>query len=47
MRKTDEDIIIGDNTKIKEDLGWKPIIPIETTLKEMYNYWLEYYRKRT
>lgn len=47
MRKTDEDIIIGDNTKIKEDLGWKPIILIETTLKEMYNYWLEYYRKRT
>lgn len=44
VRKTDEDIIIGDNTKIKEDLGWEPIIPIETTLKEMYNYWLEYYR---
>lgn len=47
LRNTDEDIMIGDNTKIKEELGWKPKIPIETTLKEMYNYWLEYYRKMT
>lgn len=46
IRKTDEDIIIGDNTKIKEELGWEPIIPIKTTLKEMYNYKLDYYRKK-
>jgi GDP-4-dehydro-6-deoxy-D-mannose reductase len=45
LRRTDEDIIIGDNTKIKKELEWEPIIPIETTLKEMFNYWLEYYRK--
>ncbi|MBY8989925.1 MAG: GDP-mannose 4,6-dehydratase [Candidatus Lokiarchaeota archaeon] len=47
VRKTDEDIVIGDNTKIKEDLGWVPITPIETTLKEMYKYWLKYFEKRT
>ncbi|MFX1375578.1 MAG: GDP-mannose 4,6-dehydratase [Promethearchaeota archaeon] len=46
LRKTDEDTIIGDNSKIKEELGWKPNIPIETTLKEMYDYWLSYYRKK-
>jgi GDP-4-dehydro-6-deoxy-D-mannose reductase len=46
VRKTDEDIVIGDNSKIKKDLGWEPIIPIETTLKEMYYYWLDYFRKK-
>ncbi|MFX0030405.1 MAG: GDP-mannose 4,6-dehydratase [Candidatus Hermodarchaeota archaeon] len=45
LRKIDEDMIIGDNSKIKRELGWEPSIPIETTLKEMYNYWLEYFRK--
>lgn len=45
IRKADEDIIIGDNSKIKEELGWQPIIPIETTLKEMYNYRINYSRK--
>jgi len=45
LRKVDEDIIIGDNSKIKEELGWQPTIPIETTLKEMFNYWLDYYSR--
>ena len=42
LRKTDEDIIVGDNSKIKKDLGWEVTIPIEDTLKDMYNYWLDY-----
>lgn len=42
LRKTDEDVIIGDNSKIYNELGWKPIIPLETTLKAMYNYWMDY-----
>jgi GDP-4-dehydro-6-deoxy-D-mannose reductase len=46
-RKTDEDIIIGDNTKIKEEIGWEPAISIETTLREMYNYWLEKSKSET
>ncbi|MHA1916678.1 MAG: GDP-mannose 4,6-dehydratase [Promethearchaeota archaeon] len=45
LRKTDEDIIIGDNSKIKTQIGWQPNIPIETTLKEMFDYWLDYYKK--
>ncbi len=45
LRKTDEDIIIGDNSKIKNELGWDITIPIEDTLKDMYDYWLEYYKK--
>ena len=47
LRKVDEDIIIGNNSKIKEELGWEPTIPIEATLKEMYNYWLDYYYRET
>ncbi|KKN33069.1 hypothetical protein LCGC14_0807500 [marine sediment metagenome] len=46
LRKTDEDTIVGDNSKIKKDLGWDATIPIEDTLKNMYNYWLIYYSKK-
>ena len=45
LRKTDEDIILGDNSKIKIELGWDASIPIEETLKDMYDYWLDYYKK--
>ncbi|MFW9824138.1 MAG: GDP-mannose 4,6-dehydratase, partial [Candidatus Thorarchaeota archaeon] len=45
LRKTDEDIIIGNNTKIKDELGWEPKIPIEITLKDMYDYWINYYNE--
>ncbi len=45
LRKTDEDIIVGDNSKIKKELGWEVSVPIEETLKEMYDYWLDFYSK--
>ncbi|MFW9973362.1 MAG: GDP-mannose 4,6-dehydratase [Candidatus Odinarchaeota archaeon] len=45
LRKTDEDIILGDNSKIKNELGWDITIPIEETLKDMFEYWLDYYKK--
>jgi len=45
LRKTDEDIILGDNSKIKKELGWNLSVPIEETLKDMYDYWLDYYSK--
>ncbi len=45
LRKTDEDIIIGDNTKITSELGWKPRKLIKETLKEMFDYWIDYYKK--
>ena len=47
MRKTDEDVITGDNSKIKRELGWQPIIPIETTLQEMFEYWINYYNRES
>ncbi|NVM18596.1 MAG: GDP-mannose 4,6-dehydratase [Candidatus Lokiarchaeota archaeon] len=45
LRKTDEDIIIGDNSKIQSELGWSPKIPIDQTLREMFDYWMEFYQK--
>ena len=45
LRKTDEDIIIGDNTKITSELDWKPSKSINETLKEMFDYWIDYYKK--
>ena len=44
LRKTDEDVIIGDNAKIRSELGWNPTKEIETTLKEMFDYWIKYYK---
>ncbi len=45
LRITDEDIILGDNSKIKKELGWEVSTPIEETLKDMFDYWLDYYKK--
>jgi GDP-4-dehydro-6-deoxy-D-mannose reductase len=45
LRTTDEDVILGDNTKIRTELGWDISTPIEETLKEMFNYWIEYFKK--
>ena len=45
LRSTDEDVIIGDNSKIKSELGWKPTKSLEKILEEMYNFWLKYYSK--
>ena len=45
LRKTDEDILIGDNTKITSELGWKPSKSIKKTLKEMFDYWIDFYKK--
>lgn len=44
LRETDEDVILGDNTKLKS-LGFEITESIEDTLKSMYNYWIEKYKK--
>ncbi|MHA2130816.1 MAG: GDP-mannose 4,6-dehydratase, partial [Promethearchaeota archaeon] len=47
LRKSDEDVIIGDGSKIRSELGWAPSIPIDKTLKEMFDFWLGYYKKNS
>jgi GDP-4-dehydro-6-deoxy-D-mannose reductase len=31
----------GDSSKIQRELGWKPTIPIEQTMQDLLNYWLD------
>ena len=35
----------GDSTKIRTELGWKPKYTFEEMMKEMTDYWLDYYKK--
>ena len=41
FRKVDIPIQIPDDSKVRELLNWKPSIPIEKTLKDLVEYWLE------
>ncbi|TFF63458.1 MAG: NAD-dependent epimerase/dehydratase family protein [Promethearchaeota archaeon] len=45
LRKTDEDVIVGDNSKIKQ-LGFEITQSIEEILREMYDYWINYYKRK-
>jgi len=45
LRKTDEDIILGDNSKLKKELGFKLTQSIDEILKEMFDYWMDFYKK--
>lgn len=39
MRPCDEPVIAGDIAKFRECSGWKPEIPLETTVEHMLNWW--------
>lgn len=39
LRPTDEKVIAGDVTKLKQDTGWSQVIPIEQTIADMLDYW--------
>ncbi|MBR9699253.1 NAD-dependent epimerase/dehydratase family protein [Candidatus Woesearchaeota archaeon] len=39
FRKQDIQVMIGDNSKVTHDTGWKPEIPFEQTLKDILGYW--------
>jgi len=43
LRSSDEDMIIGDHSKITDELSWIPIKPLQDTLKDMFQYWLKIY----
>jgi len=40
IRPVDNPIIIGDNAKLKKETGWVPETPFETTLHDLYEYWM-------
>jgi len=39
LRPSDEKIILGDNSKLVAQTGWKPEIPMYRTLEDILNYW--------
>jgi GDP-4-dehydro-6-deoxy-D-mannose reductase len=40
-RPIDIQIQVGDTTRLREKTGWKPEIPIDQTLNDLYQYWLK------
>lgn len=39
LRPSDLPVMIGDNTKIKTEVGWEPKIDIHKSLLDLLNYW--------
>ncbi len=39
LRKTECPVLVGDNRKIRNELSWKPVVPLEQSLKELLDYW--------
>jgi len=42
LRPVDIPILIGSPEKIQTDVGWKPDININKTLRDLYIYWIDY-----
>lgn len=41
MRPSDVPLLLGASAKFRERTGWKPEVPFEKTMTDMYTYWLE------
>lgn len=39
MRPSDNPVVLGDNRRIRDEVGWAPQIPIEQTLADLLGYW--------
>ncbi|MEO0082867.1 MAG: GDP-mannose 4,6-dehydratase [candidate division WOR-3 bacterium] len=39
LRPSDVELLIGDNTKISKEIGWRPEIPFKQTLSDLLNFW--------
>ena len=39
LRPSDVEILLGDYSKLHEDTGWEPRIPLQTTLQDTLEYW--------
>jgi GDP-D-mannose dehydratase len=39
FRPNDTPLLLGDPSRIRRDVGWQPLIPIEQTLRAMLDYW--------
>jgi len=39
LRPNDVQVLVGDATRIREELGWQPVIPLDQTLDDVLEYW--------
>ncbi len=39
LRPSDVEILLGDYSKLEADTGWKPRIPLQTTLQDTLDFW--------
>lgn len=39
FRPIDQPVVLGDNSRIREELGWAPRIPLEQTVDDVMEYW--------
>ena len=39
LRPIDADLQVPDTSKFEKHTGWKPVIPFETTMQDLLNYW--------
>ncbi|MEO0076279.1 MAG: GDP-mannose 4,6-dehydratase [candidate division WOR-3 bacterium] len=39
LRPSDVELLIGDNTKISKEIGWRPEIPFKQTLSDLLDFW--------
>lgn len=38
-RPNDTPVVVGDPRRIREELGWQPVVPLEQTLDDLLAYW--------
>jgi GDP-4-dehydro-6-deoxy-D-mannose reductase len=39
MRPSDNPVVLGDNARIRDEVGWTPGIGMEQTLRDLLTYW--------
>jgi GDP-4-dehydro-6-deoxy-D-mannose reductase len=39
LRPSDVEVLLADNSKFRAETGWEPRIPLETTLRDLLDYW--------
>jgi GDP-4-dehydro-6-deoxy-D-mannose reductase len=46
LRPNDNPLLLGDPTRITTEIGWRPVIPLHETLRDLLDYWRDFVRTR-
>ena len=39
LRPSDVEVLLADASKFRNETGWEPAIPLETTMRDLLDYW--------